>query len=79
MKGRLSILMHTVDIYTLKEVAQLTGTTPNEADVTSSNSPPPSCVDMSKKKKKGLWPVIWSSLTTYCYYCYSYDHVLHET
>jgi len=28
------------------------GTTPHEADVTSSNSLSPSCVDMKKKKKK---------------------------
>jgi hypothetical protein len=34
-----------------QEVAQLTGTTPNEAEVTNSNPPPPSYVDISKKKK----------------------------
>jgi hypothetical protein len=35
----------------LQEVAQSAGTTPNEAEVTSSNPLLPSCVDMSKKKK----------------------------
>jgi hypothetical protein len=34
-----------------QEVAQSTGTTLNEADVSSSNPSPPSCVDMSKKKE----------------------------
>jgi hypothetical protein len=31
-----------------QEVAQSAGTTPHEAEVISSNPPPPSCVDMSK-------------------------------
>jgi hypothetical protein len=35
-----------------QEVAQSAGTMPNKAEVTSSNSPPSSCVDMSKKKEK---------------------------
>jgi hypothetical protein len=35
-----------------QEVTQSAGTTPHEAEVTSSNHPSPSCVDMSKKKKK---------------------------
>jgi hypothetical protein len=35
-----------------QEVAQSAGTTPNEAEVISSNPSPSSCVDMSKKKKK---------------------------
>jgi hypothetical protein len=35
-----------------QEVAQSVETTLNEVDVTSSNLLPPSCVDMSKKKKK---------------------------
>jgi hypothetical protein len=35
-----------------QKIAQLARTTPNEVMVTSLNSPPTSCVDMSKKKKK---------------------------
>jgi hypothetical protein len=35
-----------------QEVAQSVRTTPNEAEVTSLNSPSPSCADMAKKKKK---------------------------
>jgi hypothetical protein len=35
-----------------QEVVQLVRTTPNETEVTSSNPPPPSCVDMSKQKNK---------------------------
>ena len=35
-----------------QEAAQLIGITPNEVEVTNLNSPLPSCVDMSKKKKK---------------------------
>jgi hypothetical protein len=34
-----------------QEVAQSVGTTPHEAEVTSSNLLPSSCVDMSKKKR----------------------------
>jgi hypothetical protein len=36
----------------LQEVVQSVETTPYEVEVTSSNPPSPSCVDMSKKKKK---------------------------
>jgi hypothetical protein len=35
-------------------IVQSAGTTPNEANVTSSNFPPPSCVKKKKKKKKNL-------------------------
>ena len=35
-----------------QEVVQWVRTTPNEVEVTSSNPPPLSCVDMLKKKKK---------------------------
>ena len=38
--------------YYIQEVTQSAGTTPNEAEVSSSNPPPLSCVNMSKKKKK---------------------------
>jgi hypothetical protein len=34
-----------------QEVAQLAGTTSNEAEVTRWSLPPPSCADMQKKKK----------------------------
>jgi hypothetical protein len=37
--------------YCPQEVGQSVGTTPNEAEVSSSNPSPPSCVNMSKKKK----------------------------
>ena len=36
----------------LQEVAQSAGITPHEAEITNSNIPSPSYVDMSKKKKK---------------------------
>jgi len=36
--------------YPSQEIAQSVGTMPHEAEVTSSNPPSPSCVDMSKKK-----------------------------
>jgi hypothetical protein len=39
-------------IHLSQEVVQLARTTSNEAEVSSSNLSPPSCVDMSKKKKK---------------------------
>jgi hypothetical protein len=35
-----------------QKVIQSVRTTPNEAEVSSSNPSPPSCVDMSKEKKK---------------------------
>jgi hypothetical protein len=35
-----------------QEVVQLAGTTLNEAEIISLNHPLPSCVDISKKKKK---------------------------
>jgi hypothetical protein len=38
----------------LQEVVQSAETTPNEAEVTSSNLPPPSCADMSKRLKKKI-------------------------
>jgi hypothetical protein len=37
----------------LQEVVQSAGITPNDAEVTSSNPLPPSCVDMSKKEIQG--------------------------
>jgi hypothetical protein len=40
--------------YPSQEIAQSVGTMPHEAEVTSSNPPSPSCVDMSKKKKPFL-------------------------
>jgi hypothetical protein len=41
----------------------LAGTTPNKVEVISLNLPPPSCVDMSKKKKKkDLVGVTWYPL-----------------
>jgi hypothetical protein len=60
-----------------QEVAQSAGTTPHEAEVTSSNLPPPSCVDMSKNKKikqsskfkfnpgSLQWTILTSIKTTY--------------
>jgi hypothetical protein len=33
-----------------QNVVQSAKTTPNEAEITSSNHPPPSCMDISKKK-----------------------------
>jgi hypothetical protein len=38
-----------------KEVVQSDRITPNEAEVTSLNLSPLSCVDMSKKKKKTIY------------------------
>jgi hypothetical protein len=43
--------------------AQLAETMPHEAEVISLNSPSPSCVDMSKKKKKNF-PNIKNVLTS---------------
>jgi hypothetical protein len=46
-------------IYVPQEITQSARTTPNEVEVTSSNFPSPSCVDMLKKEKKrkrnGTW------------------------
>jgi hypothetical protein len=41
-----------------QEVAQSVGIMPNEMGVTSSNPPPPSCANMSQKKKNLLLDII---------------------
>jgi hypothetical protein len=46
-----NISNQTFNAKRFQEVAQSTGTTPNEAEVISSNPSFPSCADMSKKIK----------------------------
>jgi hypothetical protein len=47
-----------------QEIAQSVGTMPNEAKVSSSNPPPSSYVDMSKKNLSTNFGVVWLSHET---------------
>jgi hypothetical protein len=49
---RLLVTVLAIVITGPQELAQSAGTTPNEAEVNSSNLHPPSCADMSKRKKE---------------------------
>jgi hypothetical protein len=56
------LFVYIISMNCPQEVAQSAGTTPNKAEVTSSNPPSPFCVDMSKKKKSMNFLI--STLTT---------------
>jgi hypothetical protein len=65
----LIMFMHVLNSnHGIQKVPQSARTTLNEADVTSSNSLSPSCVDMSKKKKSNHVQHMSLILMSECYH-----------